>query len=174
MRNYIPKWLWRPISLPQPAAEVATLALKRAILRWEGTPYMPGQQVAGAGVDCVRFICKIFDELHGLSATPLKIIPADTSLHDRAGAVAAMRSILRGYEPIDIVLGGVVEPGDVVVIGPTRGGPGHGLIVGFEPNTLWHAAPSGVSRTGFGFAEGYQRIFKVFRKGGRESWGASR
>lgn len=163
-------WKWRPMSIQQPFADQATEKLRRVIQRWEGTPYMAGQQVPGVGVDCVRFVCRVFDALHNLEETPLENIPADASMHTREGAIQTMRKIMKAYSPISQVTDGSIEPGDVIIVSYVGGGPGHAMLVGTDRNTLYHADSVGVVRTGLGIAAGQQIIHGVFRKANRLEW----
>jgi hypothetical protein len=109
--------------------------------------------------------------LEGWDSIPLVSIPADASLHSREGAMAAFHQILVAFQPARKVSS--IQPGDVLIVGPAHGGPGHAMIVGCSPNVLIHAAPSGVARTGIGFVEGYQKIFGIYRKD-KSAWGRAR
>ena len=162
MRRHLPLRLpW--LDLPEPALG----ALRSVLLAWEGTPYSAGQACKGVGVDCVRFVCEVLRELGGLDKIPLVDIPSDASMHSREGSIAAMKKIMLAYLPMERV--GSTQPGDIVVIGPIHGGPGHGMIVGHQKNTLYHAAPSGVNMTGMGLIPGY-KIFGIFRAD-KSEWG---
>jgi cell wall-associated NlpC family hydrolase len=156
---------WRPLTLP---------ALERVLLSWEGTPYMVGQQAKGAGVDCVRFVAGVLDELRG-RATPVATLPNDAALHNRAGAVAAMRRILELQRPWVPVEDGTVEPGDVLVWAPRGGGPGHATIAGGERFVLWESSVSGVRRTAIGamLVHGAWAFSGAFRPTDKTSWRAS-
>jgi hypothetical protein len=134
---------------------------------------MAGQQVKGVGVDCVRLICRILDELHGLEETPLANIPADASMHDRAGTQRVMLAIMHAYQPWIRVEDNSIEPGDIVVVGPPAGGPGHGMMVTTRRNTLIHADQNEVTLAGMGFFAEQQKVFGVFRKGNREEWASA-
>ena len=165
MRRHLPIRLpWE--DLPEPALG----ALEKVLRSWEGTPYVAGQACKGVGVDCVRFILEVLRELEGWPSIPLVEIPQDASMHNREGSMAAFKKIIQALEPIQRVSS--VQPGDILVIGPAQGGPGHGLIVGPRKNTLYHAAPSGVSMTGLGMIPGY-KIFGVYRKGSKSLWGVA-
>jgi cell wall-associated NlpC family hydrolase len=145
-------------------ADGATQARLGAILRsWERTPYLPGQQCKGVGVDCVRFVCAVLDELLGRK-TPIATLPPDTCMHNPARAAAAMERIATLYDAVDATDAAVLLPGDAVVVGPEAGGPGHCLIVGDERGQVWHANPPHVSRVGLGgiYAVG-RRVFRVYR-----------
>jgi hypothetical protein len=94
-------------------------------------------------------------------------IPKDISLHDRKGAMKAMRLLRRTYMPNIIVQDGTVEPGDIVVVGPWTGGPGHALIGGSESNTLWHVNSHMVDRSGLDTG---LRIFRIYRALDKHLW----
>lgn len=147
---------WRPM-----ADATAQARLGEILLSWEGTRYMPGQQLRGVGTDCVRFVCAVLDELLGVK-TPIKTLPPDTCMHDPERAAAAMRRLQELY-PSDQV-SGAVEPGDVIVTGPKAGGPGHAMIVGDQRNVVWHASAPSVHRVGIGgvLLLGH-RVFAAYR-----------
>lgn len=127
--------------------------------RWEGTPYREGNQRCGAGVDCVRFVAAVADELRGTS-TPLPVLPADRAFHDPQGARAAMRTMIRALGARK-VSNGLLRPGDGLVTAPPGGGPGHAMIAGGR-RYLYHAVRgSSVVRTGLGL-DGY-RLVGIFR-----------
>lgn len=130
--------------------------------KWRGTPYMAGQQCLGAGVDCVRFVAAVLDELYHRAPVPIATLPPDAALHSREGAIAGMKRIRELYMPNDAIEDGSIEPGDVLVTGPRNGGPGHAMIVGPRPSELWHAAGDAVHMSGLGFA-GETKVFRVYR-----------
>jgi len=144
--------------------------LHYVLTSWVGTSYHPGWQCKGAGVDCVRFVCGVLDELYGVT-TPIETLPPDTAMHNARGAVGVMHKIKVLYKPNMAVRDGTISPGDVVVMGPRDGGPGHALIAGPSRNTLWHSTGLGVQVTGLGFADGiHNKIYRVFRCGDRDLW----
>lgn len=136
--------------------------VKAAIEHWEGTPYVLGSQAPGrsGGTDCVRFMAAVLDRLFW-KRTAIETLPQDQALHDRAGAIAAMLSIRKLYMPNRVVRDGTLEPGDVLVLGPRNGGPGHVMIAGAD-RFLWHAeGPGGeVVRTGLSSP---LKLFRVYR-----------
>lgn len=118
-------------------------------MSWKGTPYRAGQQRKGAGVDCVRFVTAVFDELEG-GQTDIRILPQDLALHQPEIARGAMRQLLRAFDGRSLPDGYLeLEPGDVIVSGFPQGGPGHAMIVGPWPQ-VWHSCRSGVVMTGLG------------------------
>ena len=84
----------------------------------------------------------------------------------------AMIQIKRLYPHCKVLRNQGLEPGDLLVVGPPGGGPGHAMIVGWEPNTLWHCIPQvGVERSGWALVAGQQRIFRAYRAINRsETW----
>ena len=154
-----------------PGERELSIRLAEILSSWEGTRYWPNQCAKGAGVDCVRFVCSVMDELRGLSLPDPETLPQDSAMHNRAGAIATMKTIKQRYAPIAQVSDGSLEPCDILVTGPPGGGPGHGLIVGPERNQIWHATALRVQRCGLSFADGdYSKIFAVYRCGDRETW----
>lgn len=169
MKHFALKMQWRPGD-PRIATKLALI-----LAGWEGTPYVPGRQVAGrgplAGVDCIRFVCGVLDALYGYTREPTfaHTLPPDGAMHNRAGAIKSMRKILSLYQPGENVTDGSLEPGDVIVAGVPGGGPGHALIVGERPNTLWHSTHKGVAWTGLSLGA-QSEVHGVFRCTDRERW----
>jgi cell wall-associated NlpC family hydrolase len=159
-----PRIVWRPIA-PEPTA-----ALARALARWDGTPYVPGAQARGAGVDCVRFVAAVLDELRR-RVTPIETLPNDAALHAPGPARAAMLRLRRAYGPSALVHDDSLEPGDVVVTGVEGGGPGHALIAGDRPNVLWESPGQGVRRVGLSaLRRAGVVVFAVYRPTDKPSW----
>lgn len=131
---------------------------------WEHTPYMPGQREKGEGVDCVRFVCAVLDEMYGVHhEIPREV--QDKSLHDPAGALK-VTDLVRDYYPDHVDLPADdrgVEPGDVIITGHAQGGPGHAIIVGAQRNTMWQASRVAVRMGGLGLISQYQQIFTIVR-----------
>lgn len=139
------------------------------ILRaWEGTPYMPGQKMKQVGVDCVRFTMAVYEELFQMAPIELPLLPSDTAMHHRRGAIRAMRQIKRLLPPMEDVRDGSIEPGDLLVVGQAGAGPGHAIVAGFEKNTLWQAGSRCVHRGGLGLISGFQQVFRVYRMKNRD------
>ena len=143
--------------------------LEQVLVSWEGTKYSPGQQVKGSGVDCIRFGCAVLDELYRRPLTELPIRAADASMHDRDGAFSVMRQIIRRYPDHITVRDGSVEPGDILVVGPRAGGPGHMMIVGHQTGTVWQASATKVHFTGLYLPKG-ATLFRTYRMVDRETW----
>lgn len=107
------KLLW---DLGAPPARVN--AVRTVLAAWAGTRYGKGQRCKGVAVDCENFTCAVLSEVLGLH------IPHKESL----------RTLCRR------VHSGLVAPGDVVAARPDgEEEPTHMLLVGPEPNTLWHS-----------------------------------
>jgi len=140
-----------------------------AIRPWSGTPYMPGQQKKGIGVDCVRFVTGVLDELYGIHRD-YKALPLDVCMHDPKKAVKTMLTILHLYpnEVLDDL--SVVEPGDVLLTG-TSEAPGHAMLAGVLDNRLWHADGKRVVSTAPRFGRGsLSRLYRIIRPDNKESW----
>lgn len=169
-----PAWTWRPMRLynlsPSQANQIEDHL--RAILKsWEGTKYMSGQQVRGHLADCIGFAFGVVDEMYMRPSPERGTLPPDTSMHSRELALKTIRTLRQLYAPTMRVTDGIIEPADMIVTGQRQGGPGHIMIAGPERNTIWHCANGiGVRQTGFGLADGYERIFGVYRFTDRERW----
>lgn len=161
---------WKP--LPQELAGQQR-KLDQVLRSWEGTPYLPGRQDLGKGVDCVRYVAAVLDAMRG-KQTPIETLPDDTALHNRKAAIAGMHKLRRALEPNDMLRfdgPAELEPGDVIVTGPVGGGPGHAMIVGCKPNVIWESSGTGVRRVGlYGLRQAAVAVYYVFRCGDRGSW----
>ena len=135
--------------------------LVEVLKSWEGTPYMAGQAVKEVGVDCVRFVASVVAELQGRDLGRLNL-PMDAAFHHPAKARRALQILLETF-PHEEVSWLEREPGDVLILSPPGGGPGHAMIVGSAAD-LWHATQGGVRRSGLS-------IFMVSRWG---IWGVYR
>lgn len=141
--------------------------IQKILSEWEGTPYAAGWQAKGAGVDCVRFVAGVLDELQG-HHTELERLPQDASFHNKELCIRGMRGFLSRY-PHTKVESTMLQPGDVIVAGPRGGGPGHAILAGVR--SLWHCDSSCVSPTGFTQREQDTFIFhSVYRVANREAW----
>lgn len=157
--------------VPLPKELAGQGARLEAILRsWDGTPYMRGQQRRGAGVDCVRFCAAVWDELMGVEPEPIQRLPHDAALNKPEVARAFMHSMLRRYAPCEPVTDGRAQPGDVFVTGVATSGPGHVIIVGTRPNTIWQAGRLSVAQYGWSLTERFQVLMHHYRFGDRERW----
>jgi len=136
-----------------------------------GTQYLPGQCCKGVAVDCVGFVLGVLMDLSGETGFVRAEWPQDASMHDAKGSFKAMKVIAENFKPYKIIRDGFIEPGDVIVVGPHGGGPGHGMIVGARKNTIWHATGDGVQYTGISHLWlTDQRIFRIYRYLRKESW----
>lgn len=164
IRYYPIPYDWAPLSIKNEyQKKYIEVQLKKCFEEWEGTPYMSGNQCPGAGVDCVRWVTAVLDHMYERPPTDIKTLPSDGSFHNKRGAMRAMIHIKRLY-PHCTVVKDTLQPGDLLIVGPPGGGPGHAMLVGIEPNTLWHCTPnSGVVKTGWALVVGNQQIFRVYR-----------
>lgn len=157
---------WNP--LPDSLSSVEE-RLHSILTSWIDTPYMEGQQLKKGGVDCVRFCCGVVDELFGYSRAPIEYLPADMSLHSPRSAFAAMKKLHRLYAPLEAVSPESLQPCDLLVVGPVHGGPGHLMIVGAMPSTIYHSTNRGVVQAGIGMPSGME-LFRIYRFSERDKW----
>lgn len=143
--------------------------MQETLNEWEDTPHMDGQQSKGKGVDCVRFVAAILDELGG-TKTPIKHLPRDAAFHKRELAISGMKLFIKQFNGRKLSIDEPLQPGDVLVTGPVSGGPGHAIILG--PNGfLWHSAHEKVVKTGFDALENTAYKYKAtMRVKDRERW----
>lgn len=173
-RVFAPQMTWMPLDAPSGCRVKVYHRLDVALARWAGTPYESGQRFRQRGADCIGAVFGVIDELDGRDRAAYPNMPHDTSMHDRAGAVAAMRELARRYAPIHILSpeddgSYLVEPGDLVVTGPMGGGPGHVELVG-DKNQLWHCLPCvGFHCSGWSFFE-CQVLYAVYRIEDKWRW----
>ncbi len=152
-----------------------SMALFRELGRWAGTPYESGQSYCQRGADCTGSIFGVVDALDGRARMQPAGFPHDGSLHNRAGAIKAVREIVSRYSPchkLESDENGIyqVEPGDIVVTGVPGGGPGHVEIVGAFENELWHSMPTpGFHQGGWSFLE-QQVLYAVYRIEDKHRW----
>jgi hypothetical protein len=111
----------------------------------------------------VRFVCGVLDEFYGVKRTPSSPVPDDVQFHDRRRATRAVAWMRRAY-PSYRVRGTVLQPTDVVVVGPKLGGPGHVMLAGPRYNTLWHCNRGvGVVEAGLAFEQESQVVKAIYR-----------
>ena len=135
--------------------------------KWKDTPYIEGQQRAGSGVDCFRFVCAVLDGMEHTKRT-VEHIPADRSIHDRRGAFRGFKRVLERFKPFEVVKDKVLEAGDVLISGPKGGGPGHALIAGSKPLTLWHVPGVGLRVRRIGMALSQGQLFRIYRTSNKD------
>lgn len=149
---------------PHPSASFEE-RLRSSLMRWKGTPYQAGQQCAQGGVDCVRFVSAVLDEMTG-KQTEIAKLPPDACFHKPELGYKAAAVIRSQYEPtVDVdTEKEPVQPGDVIITGPKHGGPGHAMIVGLQKGEVWHATNGSVHMTGLSavFFMGH-RVFYCYR-----------
>lgn len=143
---------------------------------WRRTPYASGQRLRGVAADCIGGVFGSIDDMDGRQRAQDPSLPSDTALHSPKSAYKAVAAIRRIYAPakrLRPVDGKIrVQPGDLLVVGTSLGGPGHLMIVGAKRNTIWHASNSaeGFCQTGWALGDGFERLFAVYRLGDRERW----
>lgn len=142
---------------------------------WNGTPYMSGQQLKGEAVDCVHFGAAVADELYGWHNDLPDNIALDACSHDAEESWRQVRKLLAVYPQLGPVRpreDGLydVEPGDLVVVGPASGGPGHLMVVGARPNTMWEADKPAVREVGIQHDPQTRHVKHVYRFADRWRW----
>lgn len=168
--------IWRPLSetLPAEVAERISRRLIRICERWEGTPYMSRQQMVGVGVDCVRFVCAVMDEMYGVKNE----VPRewnDARMNDPSQAKEMVEYIRQLYPDMNYIGDGnrVIEPGDVILTGKAGVGPSHAVLVGAKRNTSWDTHRRGVRRCGLGLIRGVQQVYAIVRTKDKTLWDLS-
>lgn len=162
---------WRGLDIHGTESFPIASALHQELESWCGTPYMIGQQQKGVGVDCVRFVAAIIGWATQ-KTIDIKLLPPDAALHNRKTAIAAMKKLSRAFDPLEPIYSmgeTTVEPGDIIVVGPHEGGPGHAIIVGCLKNWFYEAGSKRVQRIGAGLEAGV-KVFEVYRHKLRHSW----
>ena len=163
---------WRPLTgFSDIMSKKILLNITAELDSWEGTPYMGGQQVKGQFVDCVRFLTGVYDNLFKIKRSkPPRLYP-DCCIHSPKDAWNALQLVLDLYSnQFERVTDLDLEPGDFIVVGPKNGGPGHGMIVGYKNNTLWHCVFPGVHWTGWALTTNIHKIFRIYRAKDRTLW----
>src|SRR6185436_5833326 len=144
---------------------------------WLGTKYRSGQRCRGVDADCIGFGCGAIDDMDGRPRAQNPILPNDAALHDPAKAREAISTIRRLYDPAEEIVRVTKEekiqaqPFDILVVASGAGGPGHMMIVGPVPETLWHCTQgSGVNWTGWKLFTGFERVYALYRLSDRNTW----
>lgn len=127
--------------------------LREILLKWDGTPYVDGQAVAGEGANCVGSASGVACELEGVPPIEFERLPSDTAMHRPDTARAAMHRLMRLHPRWKrMVAPRSAQPGDMLVVG--HGAPGHLMIVGAHPNTLAHCVRPRFCITGMALPSG--------------------
>jgi len=143
--------------------------LARILNSWRDTPYAAGQGHRGVGTDCVRATVMILAEWMRWQAPKLNTLPADAALHSPITAVRGLRAIRRALPANRRIRTLRVQPGDVLITGHPKGGPGHAIIVGTRENTLWQATQgAGYQECGWALPPEYSKLYGVLRFTERE------
>lgn len=155
---------WEPLNIGDTEGSIRSWKrLHRILKSWENTGYAAGQGHRGVGTDCVRSVVLILGEWCRHETPDIATLPPDASLHCRVSAIESMRAIIRSLPSSQRVLSRRTQPGDVLIVGPAAGGPGHAIIVGPEKNTLWQtSSSSGFNRCGWTLTPG-SRVFEIRR-----------
>lgn len=132
---------------------------------WVDTPYFINMAMKSQGVDCIRFVCSVFNELYREERASLPHLPQDTAMHNPSGAFAVLREVLRIYPEYEIVQD--IEPGDLAITAKPGCGPGHSVLAG--TTHLFHAIPGGVCRTGLSIFTTHP-IYRIYRPKDKMRW----
>lgn len=163
--------VWRRFE--HPALDAAACARVEArvdaeLESWVGTPFVAGQRLKGVGVDCVRFVAAVLDEMFRETRIPLDRLPQDLSMHNPAGARAALRLFKKAYAPTVDIADNVVEVGDVIIVGVR--GPAHAIFCGSKQSYLYEAGSRRVIRTGLSTLRHPVRVFATIRPVEKHRW----
>lgn len=162
-----------PLRLRLPDDQGALRARMDEVLSaWEGTKYGSGQRCRGVLADCVGAVFGCIDDLDGRPRAQSPSMPPDSALHDPETSGAALLALRALYEPVQ-ALGPdeVLEPFDILAVGPSLSGPSHVMLVGTRPSHLWHCTPgAGFHRSGWALGSGYEVLHGAFRIGDRWRW----
>jgi len=142
---------------------------------WNNTPYGLGQQVKGVGVDCIRFVTGVLDDMFRRPHIKFPLISQDCCLTDHKQSKDIYELLLKHYPSTEVnpnTDGSYdVEPGDLVCCGPILGTLGHGMVVGADSGTMFHATTFSVVKAGCSFMEyGVYSFKQVLRPIGKDSW----
>lgn len=138
--------------------------LETSLRSWEGTKYRDGLCKKGIGVDCVRFVDAVLQEIHGISLPPLPVFPRQASLHShtavtRIGLLMQQRFNTRKVRyPSSL---DQVSPGTILAAKPRRTArrwAGHVLIVGPYKKSIWHCVEGIGVRSIGGFAHRWEIV----------------
>lgn len=142
--------------------------LMTVLLEWNSTPYHLFSQVKGVGVDCVRFLCGVLDEMSGVDRD-IDQLPPDVAFNHPRKARSAMRKILRLYDARPLEHHETAQSGDgFVVRNSNQGGPGHVLVYSSVPGRFYHATKRGIAKAGV--RDVYQSFVGRFRMRDRSNW----
>lgn len=177
-RVYIPNLIWEPLADPNNRFDGKPVMdrMEQILSDWSTSHYESGASLRGIACDCIGGVFGVVDDLDGQKRACRSPLPQDSAMHNREAAIATMKQLVNRFEPNSHIPQAedgyfYVQPGDIVVTGYPGGGPGHVEIVGPRRNTLWHALPqAGFHQTGFGFLEGRQLLWRIYRLGDRWRW----
>lgn len=170
---------WTPLSIQdilscaaRPEANLDVVERMRDTLAtWGGTKYGSGQRCRGVLADCIGAVFGLIDDLDGRPRAQAPSMPPDVALHDPERSAEALQALRALYAPVEVVKGREVQPFDILVVGPSLAGPSHAMLVGPQPNTIWHCSPSsGLNWTGWALGAGYETFRGAFRIGDRWRW----
>jgi hypothetical protein len=112
----------------------------------------------------------VLDEWFGKESFDLERLPPDTAMHNRKGAMRALRQIIRRYQPVASISDGTISPGDILIVG--QSGPGHAMIAGPKKNTLWQSSAQKVHFTGMALPHEV-KLFEHYRIMEAAAWSSA-
>ena len=136
---------------------------------------MLGQQVKGVGVDCIRFVTGVYDEMYRQSYKKFPLVAPESCVTSPKESNRVLKIILDLYPtdliPIEKNKATEVFPGDLICCGAKNGTYGHAMIVGVKPKTFYHATSFNVIKAGCSFMDYGVYSFKELRRlKYRERW----
>lgn len=159
---------WEPLPSELDGVQDIMLATLEA---WRDTPYRSGASMRGVEADCIGALFGVIDDMDGRQRRQDSSMPHDTALHNTEAAIESVKALRRIYAPAERLNHWLYQPGDLLVVGTTAGGPGHLMMVGPKKNTLWHCTSAAkFNQTGWALGLGFERLFGAYRIGDRERW----
>ena len=147
--------------------------LIRAASRWLGTPWRDNEGVPNGGVDCLRYVLSVWDEMDP-SRQPFAVPPVrtDLKLYSPLQFFALQGQIFQHYDVTDVT--GEVErgsleplPGDIIGLRDR-----HYALIGMVTNEyVWHVPQRGLAARRSPLSElKHLSHAKYLRHGNRGAW----
>jgi hypothetical protein len=138
----------------------SSLALRRASRIWMDTPFSRGSQIPGIGVDCVRFVAAVYDDL----------FQTETAIPEDREDPSMIRAVRRGWFGLRRIFVPRVHPGDLIAVKrPKTGKIVHLALVSTIEGEIWQAS----RLAGRVVRDGFQSLaypFTIFRPEERHRW----
>ena len=138
---------------------------------WRRTSYSERIAEKGRGANCATFVAGALAELEHKTLPDIGMLDVRLAFHSKRKGRAALRRFREAFADFDDITGThTVQPGDVLVIGHLKKGPGHCLLVGYRRNTVWECAHGQVCQTGWVLPNTWM-VYHIYRKKGRgQAW----